>query len=103
MAAEEFNVSLYIHPNFPAPPSAPHYQGDYAVSVALSLGTSDQGQHSEIDLCIPRLFAAGVFDRHPRIKLIICQMGRLIPLMLVHIISATQNWPEKPRTSFKEV
>lgn len=23
--------------------------------------------------------------------------------MLAHIISATQNWPEKPRTSFKEV
>lgn len=23
--------------------------------------------------------------------------------MLVHIISATQNWPENPRTSFKQV
>ncbi|OCK97826.1 uncharacterized protein K441DRAFT_685449 [Cenococcum geophilum 1.58] len=90
MAAEEFNVSLYIHPNFPTPPPTPHYQGNYA------------GSHSEMGLCILRLFAAGVFDRHPRIKLIICQISQLIPFILAHIISATQNWPEKPRTSFKE-
>ncbi|OCL04642.1 amidohydrolase 2 [Glonium stellatum] len=102
-AAEEFKVPLYIHPNFPAPSFAPHYRGDYAESIAISLSTSDWGWHSETGLCILRLFAAGVFDRHPRIRLIIGQMGQMIPFMLDHIISTIQNWPEKPRRSFKDV
>lgn len=57
-----------------------------------SILTTDR--HSENALHVLRLFAAGVFDKFPRLKLIIGHMGEMLPFQLDRIIRVSDNqWP----------
>jgi predicted TIM-barrel fold metal-dependent hydrolase len=49
------------------------------------MGGSGWGWHSDVAIHILRLFAAGLFERLPRLKIIIGHMGEMIPFMLARI------------------
>ena len=82
---ELLDVPLYLHP---APPSAALRDALYAglpPAVASRLATGAWGWHAEAGLHVLRMIATGVFDRHPRLRLIIGHCGEMIPFMLDRI------------------
>ena len=76
---------LYVHPTFPSGDREPLYKGSYVLSVEKSLGSAGFGWHMETGLHILRLFAAGVFDKYPKLKIVIGHMGELLPFQLERI------------------
>jgi predicted TIM-barrel fold metal-dependent hydrolase len=85
--AQSIDVPIYIHPA-PIPKAVrdayygdlPNYRGD-----VLSIG--GWGWHSEVALETLRLIAAGVFDRFPKLKIIIGHMGENLPFAFARIDS----------------
>ena len=69
--AVELDVPIYIHPMYPAPNLEDHYKGNFSPAAGIMMSTSGWGWHSETGLHILRLFAAGLFDRHPKLKIVI--------------------------------
>jgi predicted TIM-barrel fold metal-dependent hydrolase len=82
---ERLDVPLYLHP---APPSAALREALYhglPPAVAGRLATGAWGWHAEAGLHVLRMIAAGVFDRHPGLRLIIGHCGEMVPFMLDRI------------------
>jgi predicted TIM-barrel fold metal-dependent hydrolase len=82
---ERLDVPLYLHP---APPSAALREVLYRglpPGVAARLATGAWGWHAEAGLHVLRMVAAGVFDRHPGLRLIVGHCGEMLPFMLARI------------------
>ena len=82
---ERLDVPLYLHP---APPPAALSQilyGGLPPAAAARLATGAWGWHAEAGLHVLRMIAAGVFDRHPALRLIIGHCGEMLPFMLARI------------------
>ncbi|KAK1753413.1 hypothetical protein QBC47DRAFT_42789 [Echria macrotheca] len=90
--AEKLDVPVYIHPTWPSDEMALQYQGNYSESAARSIGSSGMGWHTETGTHILRLFASGLFDRRPRLKIIIGHMGETLPFMLERIEVLSKRW-----------
>lgn len=72
-AAQALDVPIYIHPNYPAP----------GVEAAAIPGfTVGWGYAVETGTHILRLIGAGVFERFPRLRVVIGHMGEMIPFVL---------------------
>jgi len=95
--AQELNVPIYIHPTFASDSMMEHYKGNYSDSVAIALSAFGWGWHSETGLHILRLFASGLFDRFPKLKIIIGHMGELLPFQLDRILAVAERWDKKER------
>jgi predicted TIM-barrel fold metal-dependent hydrolase len=82
---ETLGVPLYLHPApIPAAVSDVLFAG-LRPPVAAALATNSWGWHAEAGLHALRLVMAGVFDRHPGLRLIIGHGGEMIPFMLARI------------------
>lgn len=89
---QELDVPIYLHPTVPSPEMAKG-SGNYADIVAHCWGW-----HSETGVHFLRLFASGLFDTYPRLKVIIGHMGEMLPFMLDRIIRFTKKqWPARQR------
>jgi predicted TIM-barrel fold metal-dependent hydrolase len=95
--AQELDVPVYIHPCFPAENMVDYYKGNYDDSVAVALSAYGWSWHSETGLHILRLFASGLFDRFPRLKIVIGHMGELLPFQIERIIPGSQRWVKRER------
>lgn len=81
----ELDVPLYLHP---APPPAALREtlfGGLPPAVSATMSTAGWGWHAEAGLHALRLVMAGVFDRHPGLKLIIGHCGEMLPFQLARI------------------
>ena len=85
--AEALGVPVYLHPAPPPAQIADCYYGGLAPQVSGVLATSGWGWHIETGLHALRLILAGVFDRFPRLQVVIGHMGEAIPFMLWRIDS----------------
>ncbi|KAL9091485.1 MAG: hypothetical protein Q9165_004871 [Trypethelium subeluteriae] len=90
--AEELDVPLYLHPTFAPPALEPHYSGNFPGAAAFFMGHMSWGWHSETALHILRLYAAGVFERYPKLKLIVGHMGEMLPFQLDRICGQARGW-----------
>ncbi|KAH8166193.1 hypothetical protein CIB48_g2047 [Xylaria polymorpha] len=100
--ATKLDVPIYIHPTWPSEQlakasSSPHLP-DRVNTAILAFGF---GWHSDVATHILRLYAAGVFDKHPKLKIIIGHMGEMIPYMLQRIQRVSSQWGKE--RSFREV
>ncbi|KAK4653050.1 hypothetical protein QC762_504590 [Podospora pseudocomata] len=95
--AEEFDVPVYLHPTWPSEDMAPRYQGNFDPIAANSLGSSGWGWHQDTGLHVLRLFASGLFDRRPKLKIIAGHMGEMIPFMLQRIDRLSGRWSTAQR------
>ncbi len=78
--AEALNAPIYIHPNWASQQAIDLYYGnlgDPALTYALS--GAGYGWHQEVTLQCLRMILSGVFDRHPKLQIIIGHMGEGIP------------------------
>ena len=90
--AVELDVPIYVHPTYPADNLENHYKGNFGMVAGIMMSTAGWGWHSETGLHFLRLFAAGLFDRFPKLKLVIGHMGELLPHMLDRIVHGSRNW-----------
>jgi predicted TIM-barrel fold metal-dependent hydrolase len=91
-AVEELGVLVYLHPNWPSEEMLARYGGGFGGAAAWSMASSGWGWHSDTGLHVLRLFASGLFDRRPRLKIIVGHMGEMIPFMLQRVQRLSQRW-----------
>ncbi|MBA3828460.1 MAG: amidohydrolase [Taibaiella sp.] len=87
--AQALDVPIYIHPTDPPQAITDIYYKDYPAMV-----TGGWGWQVETGTHLLRLMCGGIFDRYPRLKIIIGHMGELIPYNLQRINKALTlgNW-----------
>ena len=99
--AQELDVPIYLHPTFPTETMlSAQYTGNFSEVAGLSIGSFGLGWHSDVGVHILRLFAGGVFDRFPKVKMVIGHMGELLPFVLDRVIRVTSRFGRE--RGFKE-
>ena len=83
--AERLGVPLYLHPAEPVPAVRDAYYTGFAPAVSWFLSAAAWGWHAETGLHVLRIVLAGVFDRHPQLRLVVGHMGEMLPFMLARI------------------
>ncbi|KAL2133229.1 hypothetical protein VTI74DRAFT_2694 [Chaetomium olivicolor] len=91
-AVEELGVPVYLHPVWPSEDMMSRYEGSFGEAAAKSMSSSGWGWHSETGLHVLRLYASGLFDRRPGVKIVIGHMGEMIPFMLERIETLSKRW-----------
>lgn len=82
-AAQELGVPVYLHPTGPSEGMRDVlYRGSYGEAESLAIGTFAYGWHAEVATHVLRLFAGGVFDRFPRLKMVVGHFGSGLPAFL---------------------
>lgn len=81
-AAHALGVPVYLHPAPPPDAVQQAYFSGLPDNVAFFLSTAAWGWHAETGLHVLRLIASGLFDRFPRLQLIIGHMGENLPFSL---------------------
>lgn len=84
-SAEALGVPIYLHPMPPPQAVYDAYYSGFGDDVGFMLGAGAWGWHIETGLHALRLILAGVFDRFPRLQIILGHMGEAIPFMLARI------------------
>jgi predicted TIM-barrel fold metal-dependent hydrolase len=82
--AEKLDVPIYLHPGLPPKGVADIYYGGLPThaGMAEALACYGWGWHAETALHVLRLLYAGIFDRYPKLQLIIGHMGEMLPMMM---------------------
>jgi predicted TIM-barrel fold metal-dependent hydrolase len=83
--AEVLDVPLYLHPAPPPQPIAEAYFSGLEPGLSRMLAIAGWGWHAEQGLHTLRLIATGVFDRFPKLQIVIGHMGEMIPFFLARI------------------
>ncbi|RVX68390.1 hypothetical protein B0A52_07390 [Exophiala mesophila] len=78
---QELNTLVYIHPTPPDPAHAQFYQGNYPKDLGMILGMHLWGWHADTGSHLLRLFLSGLFDRFPKLKIVLGHMGEMLPFM----------------------
>jgi uncharacterized protein len=84
-AAARLDVPIYLHPGFPPAAVAEVYYRGFDPAVNQILGSAGYGWHYETSLHALRLVLAGVFDRHPGLKIVLGHLGEGLPFHLPRI------------------
>ncbi len=98
--AESLGVPIYIHPTDPPQPVSDVYYAPYDFALVPTWGWPvETGTH------LLRLICAGVFDRHPNLKIIVGHMGELLPYCLTRLnIGLTMaGWLLAPKSDNQDV
>jgi uncharacterized protein len=74
-------VPIYIHPTPPPKPVLDTYYGGFAPMLTEMLAGGAWGWHIETAVHVIRLISGGVFDRFPRLQVVIGHMGEGLPFM----------------------
>ncbi len=102
--AQDLNVPIYLHPTWPTENMLDLlYTGsNIPPAASKSISSSGFGWHSSVATHILRLFASGLFDILPKLKLVIGHMGEMLPFMLERIYQLSPRWGSRTR-DFKTV
>jgi predicted TIM-barrel fold metal-dependent hydrolase len=90
--AQQLDVPIYLHPSFPSEEMFEHYKGNFSQEAAFSMSIAGWGWHTETGLHILRLYASGLFDRYPKLKIIIGHMGEMLPFAFDRILPLSKGW-----------
>jgi len=96
--AQSLDVPVYLHPTWPTETMLSSlYTGHFPLAATQSISASAFGWHSDVATHVLRLFAAGLFDALPRLKLIVGHMGEMLPFMLARINQLSVRWGTRHR------
>lgn len=77
--AEELDVPVYLHPGLVDQSiSDKYYKGSWSPKVQFELAGYGIGWHYDVGMQVVRMILAGVFDRHPNLKVIIGHWGEVV-------------------------
>ncbi|WP_406698427.1 amidohydrolase family protein [Singulisphaera sp. Ch08] len=80
--AESLGVPIYLHPTPPPRAVFETYYAGFAPEVSARFSTAGWGWHIETATHVLRMVLGGVFDRHPKLQVIIGHMGEGLPFMM---------------------
>jgi predicted TIM-barrel fold metal-dependent hydrolase len=80
--AEALNVPIYLHPTVPPKAVVEASFGGFSPSVTAVFASAGWGWHIETAVHLIRMILGGVFDRHPKLQVVIGHLGEGIPFML---------------------
>jgi predicted TIM-barrel fold metal-dependent hydrolase len=90
-AAEALDVAIYLHPAPPPQPVMDAYFSGLPGQLGLALATGGWGWHVETGLHCLRLMITGIFDRFPRLKIILGHMGENLPFSIARAQSVFER------------
>ncbi len=96
--AQDLDVPIYLHPTFPDPAEVSRFAGNFSGVAAEAMSAYAWGWHSDVGLHFVRLFASGLFDRFPHLKLILGHMGEMMPFMIERIQRFCPRWGQLERS-----
>ncbi|KAK6369428.1 hypothetical protein LTS17_009771 [Exophiala oligosperma] len=97
--AEELETLVYIHPTPPDPTHAHFYLGNYPKDLGLMLGMHLWGWHADVGSHVLRLFFCGLFNKFPKLKIVLGHMGEMLPIMKGRMqYAAGHSWLHLQRT-----
>lgn len=79
--AEALGVPIYIHPTQPPQPVVDALYSGFAPEVSAMFATAGWGWHIETAVHVLRMILGGVFDRFPKLQVIVGHMGEGLPFM----------------------
>ncbi|KKY31916.1 putative amidohydrolase family protein [Diaporthe ampelina] len=101
-AASELDVPIYIHPTWPSESLFDTYRSEaLPEQVSAAISAFGFGWHSDVAIHVLRLYAGGIFDRFPGLKIVIGHFGEMIPFMLQRIERIAGRWGRT--RSFRQV
>jgi uncharacterized protein len=80
--AQALDVPIYLHPTLPPKPVEDAYFSGLPGQLGFFLSTAAWGWHVETGLHCLRLIGSGLFDRFPKLKIIIGHMGEDLPFSI---------------------
>jgi predicted TIM-barrel fold metal-dependent hydrolase len=80
--AEALNVPIYLHPTVPPKAVVEASFGGFSPSVTAMFASAGWGWHIETGVHLIRMILGGVFDRYPKLQVVIGHLGEGIPFML---------------------
>jgi predicted TIM-barrel fold metal-dependent hydrolase len=80
--AEALDAPIYLHPTIPPKPVVDAYFSGFAPPVSATFAAASWGWHIETAVHVIRMILGGVFDRHPKLQVVIGHLGEGIPFML---------------------
>lgn len=80
--AEALNVPIYLHPTIPPKPVVDALYGGFSPAVAAMISGAGWGWHIETSVHLIRMILGGVFDRYPKLQVIIGHLGEGLPFMM---------------------
>jgi uncharacterized protein len=80
--AEALNVPIYLHPTVPPKAVVEASFGGFSPAVTAMFASAGWGWHIETAVHLIRMILGGVFDRHPKLQVVIGHLGEGIPFML---------------------
>jgi predicted TIM-barrel fold metal-dependent hydrolase len=99
--AEALEVPIYLHPSLPNPVVMQAYYDDY-IKQFPQLPRPAWGYTVETATQAIRLVLSGVFEAHPRLKIILGHLGEGLPYLLWRIDQALSR-PGQQRLHFRDV
>lgn len=101
--AEKLDVPIYLHPTFASEDMMGRYRGNYDEGAALALSAFGWGWHVETGLHFLRLYCAGLFDKFPKLKIVIGHMGELLPFQYERLLGVSERMFGKKERGLKVV
>jgi predicted TIM-barrel fold metal-dependent hydrolase len=80
--ANALNVPIYVHPTRPPQAAVDALYGGFSPAVTGQLAIAGWGWHIETAIHVIRLVLGGVFDRYPKLQVVIGHLGEGLPFML---------------------
>jgi len=80
--AEALDVPIYLHPTVPPEPVVDALYGGFSPAVSAAFAGSGWGWHIETAVHLVRMILGGVFDKFPKLQVVVGHLGEGIPFML---------------------
>jgi len=79
--AEGLGVPIYVHPTQPPQPVVDALYSGFSPDVSFLFANAGWGWHIETAVHVLRMILGGVFDRFPKLQVIVGHMGEGLPFM----------------------
>jgi 2,3-dihydroxybenzoate decarboxylase len=99
--AEKLDVPIYFHPSLPNAQVTEIYYQDYAKDFPLVVRPA-WGYTVETATQAIRLVLSGVFEKHPKLKIILGHFGETLPFLTWRIDTSLKRPGQKPM-SFRDI
>jgi predicted TIM-barrel fold metal-dependent hydrolase len=99
--AEKLDVPIYLHPAHPQPDVQRIYYDDYVKDFPM-VARPAWGYTVETATLAIRLILSGVFERHPKLKIILGHLGETLPFLIWRIDQALKR-PGQKSMSFRDI
>ena len=100
--AEQLDVPIYFHPGLPHADVMAAYYNDYAKDFPMVVRAA-WGYTVETATTAIRMVLSGVFDKHPKLKVILGHLGETLPFLVWRVDHAISRPGAARQVSFRDV